>query len=68
MQDVQKFPKFYPSYGNLAKKERKRQELDRRLTTRICIWMESKENPPERPDESFSDLSCMVQLITQHPA
>lgn len=39
MQDVQKLPRFYPSFGNLAKKrkEKKRRELDGCPTARICV-------------------------------
>lgn len=60
MQDVQKLPRFYPSFGNLAKKKKGKKKgeswMDVRLHAFVC-QVENKQNPPERPAESFSDLS-----------
>lgn len=46
MQDVQKLPRFYPSFGNLAKKERgKKGEswMDVRLHAFVCLRGEQAE-------------------------
>lgn len=59
MQDVQKLPRFYPSFGNLAKKRKGKKARVGWMfdCTHLCVCVESKQNPPERPAESFSDLS-----------
>lgn len=38
MQDVQKLPKFYPSYGNLAKKERKKEKGKSWMDAFVSGW------------------------------
>lgn len=70
MQDVQKLPKSTQVMGTLQKKKGNKKASVGWTSncTHLCVWVESKQNPPERPAESFSDLSCMIQLINQHPA
>lgn len=71
MQDVQKLPRFYPSFGNLAKKKGKKKKA--RVgwmsdCTHLCVRWRTSRTLLSAQLNRFQIFPCMIQLISQHPA